>query len=71
MKKNDMKDVSKLNDWMCRTNVSFGVIKSFERVRMGDLSGYHYRSRINTTLAASHVLSDVTLYQKDQVCTFL
>ncbi|XP_068207703.1 DNA excision repair protein ERCC-8-like [Palaemon carinicauda] len=70
MNTKDMKDVSQLREWAFQpTDINFGTLKSLERVRIGQLSSHRYRSRINTCLAASHVLSDVTLYQKEQIAS--
>lgn len=45
------------------------TVRSLERVRSGQLSSLKYRSSIKTCLAATHVMSNVTLDQKEQVST--
>ncbi|KAG0726023.1 DNA excision repair protein ERCC-8 [Chionoecetes opilio] len=45
------------------------TVKSTERVRCGQLSSQKYRSSIRSCLAASHVMSNVSLDQKEQVAT--
>lgn len=70
MSKKELKDVSQLGEWGFKPkDITFGTLQSLERVRIGQLSSHRYKSRINTCLAASHVLSDVTLYQKEQVAS--
>lgn len=70
MLRRGISDIPELQEWMFKpSNVAFGTFKSLEKVRLGQLPSLNYRSRINTCLAASHVLSDVSLYQKEQVAS--
>lgn len=68
MLREDFSDLPRLRHWDFKTNnVNLGTIKSLDRVRLGQLSSFRYRSQVNTCLAASHILSDVTLPQAEQV----
>ncbi|XP_042223085.1 DNA excision repair protein ERCC-8-like isoform X2 [Homarus americanus] len=49
------------------SDANLGTVKYLEKVRLGQLSSRRYTSHLKTYLAASHVLSDVTLNQKEQV----
>ncbi|KAK3875520.1 hypothetical protein Pcinc_019618 [Petrolisthes cinctipes] len=70
MLREDFSDLPQLQPWGFKANeVKFGTVKSLEKVRGGQLSSYRYRSSINTCLAASHIHSDITLYQKEQIAS--
>lgn len=70
MLREDFSDLPRLRHWDFKANnVNLGTIKSLDSVRLGQLSSFRYRSQLNTCLAASHILSDVTLTQAEQIGT--
>ncbi|KAK7085244.1 hypothetical protein SK128_017549 [Halocaridina rubra] len=56
-----------LEEWGFKTrDISFGTLKCLENIRLGLLPSHQYRCRIDAHLAASHIVSDVTIHRKDQ-----
>lgn len=67
MLREDFSDLPELQLWGFKpSDVNLGTVKNLEKVRLGQLSSWRYRSHVKTCLAASHTLSDVTLEEKEQ-----